>query len=117
MEDFFKKFVSKKARNRYNPISSKKSFSNKMKNQSELGKRGYSTSLSKDERIRIIKLTFEEVELLHIVNILVMNSARAKTKLNPPIQAIIVWESDLKWIKEELWQGEFIWPKTYRLSS
>ena len=88
-----------------------------MKNQSELGKRGYSTTLSKDERIRIIKVTFEEVELLHIVNILVMNTARAKAKINIPINAIIAWEKDLKWIKEELWQGEFTWPNYDRLGS
>ena len=40
MDDFFSKYVSKEAAERYNPVPSSREKNSNMKNQSELGKRG-----------------------------------------------------------------------------
>lgn len=117
MDDFFSKYVSKEAAQRYSPSPSRPEKNKNMKNQSELGKRGYSTSLPRTQRRAIIKLTIDDTSILEVVNILVMNTKRAKTKQILPINAIRIWEADLEWIKETFWKGQFQWPDYSRLGS
>ena len=114
-KDFLAGFLSPEAKGRYSTEPKKrKDHSGKMSGQSDLTRMGYTTGQSQHARRIILKRAVPSLGLKKVVDIIVMNVKRSKTRMNPAVNAINRWESDLEWLKKNFWKQQFKWPNYRR---